>query len=91
MMRTSRVLEFTFDPAKSLLGQGFYILDIAITEQLHKSSTEKFRRSTVPIPFQSMPIAFIDAKQTMQCLTVDQRLIRPFAPGGPHGIHTTAT
>tara|TARA_B100001057_G_scaffold457322_1_gene505518 strand:- start:183 stop:458 length:276 start_codon:yes stop_codon:yes gene_type:complete len=90
MMRAPRVLEFTLDPAQCLLSQGFNVIDVTITQQLHKSSTEQLCRSTVSVPFQSMPIAFIDTKQTMQCLAVDQRLIRPFAPVGPHGVPTTA-
>ena len=90
MMGAARVLEFTLDPAQCLLRQGFNVIDVAITQQLHKSSTEQLRSSTVSVPFQSMPIAFIDTKQTMQCLAVDERLIRPFAPVGPNGVPTTA-
>ena len=66
MMGTSRILQFPFDPAQSLLGECFNIRVITITKKLHKSGTEKLSSAPVPVALQTVPVAFIDAQQPMQ-------------------------
>ena len=66
MMGTSRILQFPFDPAQSLLGECFNIRDIAVSKKLNESGAQKFSGAPVPVALQTVPAAFIDAQQPMQ-------------------------
>ena len=66
MARTSRVFQFTPDPAEGLLGQRFNIIITSVLKQLCQCRGQEFSSPSIRIGFEPMPFTITDAEVLMQ-------------------------
>jgi len=88
-MGTARVLQVTFDPAQSLLREGFNVAALPVSKQLHQSSAEQLRSASISVAFELMPLPIINAQQVVQLPAVGQSRVGPINAVGTHCVCRT--
>ena len=86
MVRTAGILQRSVDPSQGLLRQGLHLGSLTLAEQLHQSSAEQFGTASLPTPLQLMPVAVINAEQTVQVPGLGKSFLRPHGLGSIHGV-----